>query len=114
MKNDKKYLASALVVFTQSTAFYHQGASIHTKYPVPYLLQWEAIKEAKRRGCRYYNFWGISEPGRTPKAWSGLTLFKQGFGGHKVQYLPTQDLVLSPKYYFNWLYEKHLYFKRGI
>lgn len=108
------YLAGALVLFTESTAFYHQGASIHTKLPVPYLLQWEAIKEAKKRGCKIYNFYGIVHPGRTPKAWAGLTLFKQGFGGYELDYLPTQDLIISPKYYLSFLYEKYLNFRRGV
>lgn len=114
IKKDSNYLASALIIFTKSTAFYHQGASIHSKYPVPYLLQWEAIKEAKRRGCSFYNFWGILKKNRTPKNWAGLTLFKQGFGGEEKNYLPTQDLIISPKYYFTFLYEKFLNWKRGV
>ncbi len=107
-------MAAALVIFTQSTAFYHQGASIHSKIPVPYLLQWEAIREAKRRGCTLYNFYGVHKPGRTPKNWSGLTLFKQGFGGYQQQYVPTQDYALSPAYYGTYLYEQLLNFKRGV
>lgn len=109
-----EYQASALIVFTQSAAFYHQGASIHSKIPVPYLLQWEGIKLAKQRGCKYYNFQGILQPGRTPKNWSGLTLFKQGFGGHQIDYVPTQDLILSPKYHLTRLYEQILNWKRGV
>ncbi len=108
------YQASALIVFTQSSAFYHQGASIHSKVPVPYLLQWEGIKLAKARGCKFYNFQGILHPGRTPKNWSGLTLFKQGFGGHQLDYVPTQDLILSPKYHLTSMYEKFLNWKRGV
>jgi len=111
---EKNYLASALIVFTNSTAFYHQGASIHTKIPVTYLLQWEAIKEAKKRGCKYYNFWGILKKGRTPKAWSGLTLFKQGFGGQQIDYVPTQDYIVSSKYWLTWTYENLLNLKRGV
>ncbi len=107
-------LASALIIFTKTTSFYHQGASIHSKIPVPYLLQWEAIKEAKKRGCKLYNFWGIHEPGRTPKAWTGLTLFKQGFGGKQLDYLATQDFIISPKYYLTYLYEKYLAWRRGV
>ncbi len=109
-------LASALILFTKSTAFYHQGASLHTKIPVSYLLQWEAIREAKRRGCRFYNFWGIydEKSGRTPKSWQGLTLFKTGFGGHAIRYLPTQDYILTPKYYLTYLWEKILNWKRRI
>ncbi|MBI4008669.1 peptidoglycan bridge formation glycyltransferase FemA/FemB family protein, partial [Candidatus Roizmanbacteria bacterium] len=110
----KGVLASALIIFTKSTAFYHQGASIHSKIPATYLLQWEAIKEAKKRGCKFYNFWGTLQEGRTPKSWSGLTLFKQGFGGYQVDYLPTQDLILSPKYYLTYFYEKFLAWRRGV
>jgi lipid II:glycine glycyltransferase (peptidoglycan interpeptide bridge formation enzyme) len=107
-------LASALIIFTKSTAFYHQGASIHSKIPVPYLLQWEAIKEAKKRGCSLYNFWGILQKGRTPKNWEGLTLFKTGFGGRQVDFVPTQDFIISKKYYLTQLYEKFLGWRRGV
>ncbi len=113
-KLERQYLASALIIFTKSSAFYHQGASIHTKFPATYLLQWEAIKEAKKRGCLFYNFWGIIQPGRTPKSWAGLTLFKQGFGGHQLDYVATQDFIVSPRYYLTWLYENFLKVKRGI
>lgn len=114
LANESKYMASALVVYTKSTAFYHQGASIHSKVPVPYVLQWESIKLAKSRGCTQYNFQGIFHEGRTPKNWKGLTLFKQGFGGYQLDYVPTQDLILSPKYYLTKVYEKTLNWKRGV
>lgn len=108
------YLSAALIIFTQSSAFYHQGASIHSKIPTSYLLQWQAIKEAKKRGCRYYNFWGIYKKNRTPKSWKGLTLFKKGFGGEQIDYLPTQDYVISPRYYLTKFYEKYLRWRRGV
>lgn len=113
-KVNQEYLASALILFTKYAAFYHQGASIHTKIPVTYRLQWEAIKEAKKRGCTLYNFWGIKQEGRTPKNWGGLTMFKTGFGGRQVDYVPTQDYIISPKYYLTYFYEKYLAFKRGV
>lgn len=113
-KHQGKVLAAALVLFTHSCGFYHQGASIHTKIPVPYLLQWEAIKEAKKRGCSLYNFWGTLIPGRTPKNWEGLTTFKTGFGGFEKQYIPTQDYVISKKYYLTYFYEKFLAWRRGV
>jgi lipid II:glycine glycyltransferase (peptidoglycan interpeptide bridge formation enzyme) len=114
-KADGKVLASALIVYTQSTAFYHQGASLHSQLPVPYALQWQSILEAKRRGCTSYNFWGITDPGRAPKAWAGLTMFKKGFGGHEVQYVYAQDYVINlPKYLLSSSYERLLALKRGI
>lgn len=113
-KVSQEYYASALILFTKSSGFYHQGASIHTKFPVTYRLQWEAIKEAKKRGCKIYNFWGILQKGRTPKDWGGLTLFKTGFGGRQVDYVTTQDFIISPKYYLTYLYELFLAKKRGV
>ncbi len=109
-----KFQAGSLVLFTKSSGFYHQGASIHSTYPVTYVLQWNAMLEAKRRGCKFYNFYGIYKPGRTPNAWKGLSLFKQGFGGFQIDYLPTQDYIVSPKYYFSFAIDKYLSFKRGI
>ncbi len=109
----QKYVAAALILFTPSSGFYHQGASIHTKTPVMYLLQWEAIRYAIKRNCRYYNFWGILKKGRTPDSWEGLSLFKTGFGGLQIDYVPTQDFVLSPLYYATALYEKYLAWKRN-
>ncbi len=109
------FLAAALIFFTKSAAFYHQGASLHTKIPVTYLLQWEAIKEAKNRGCQLYNFWGIydeQKPERTPESWQGLTLFKTGFSGQIKRFLSTQDYVISKKYFFTYLWEKFLMWKR--
>jgi len=110
-----QYLAASIIIFTKSAAFYHQGASLHTKIPATYLLQWEAIKEAKNRGCQLYNFWGIydeQKPDRTPKSWQGLTLFKTGFSGEIRRFLPTQDYIICPKYYLTYLWEKFLMWKR--
>ncbi len=63
-------------------AFYHHAALLpeYKKIPASYLLQWEAIKEAKKRGCKIYDFWGYSDPIKYPKhPYSGPTLFKMGF-----------------------------------
>ena len=107
--------AASLVLFTNSTGYYHQGASIHTQYPVAHVLQWYSMLESKRRGCRYYNFYGIYKPGRTPASWKGLSLFKQGFGGFEVDYLPTQDLVVSKAgYLISYTIDKYLAWRRGI
>lgn len=113
-KVNQEYFASALILFTKSSGFYHQGASIHSKFPVTYRLQWEAIKAAKKRGCKIYNFWGILQKGRTPKDWGGLTLFKTGFGGRQIDYVITQDFIISPKYFLTYLYELFLSRKRGV
>jgi len=94
--------AAAFVVFWSGIGFYHPAASLQrfSKLSLPYLTQWEAIKEAKRRGCAVYDFWGYVNPKTQPNhPWAGPTLFKQGFGGEAKEYVKTQDYPLSLKYW---------------
>lgn len=110
-------VAGAMVIFWQGTAYYHQAASLgkFAKLSIPYLLQWEAIKEAKSRGCSIYDFWGFTDPEKFPKhPWAGPTLFKMGFGGYKKEYIVTQDFVVSKKYWVNYLVEKIRKISRGL
>ena len=110
-------IAAAYVIFWSNIGFYHHAALLpqYHKIPVAYLLQWEAIKEAKRRGCSLYDFWGYVNPRENPShPWAGPTLFKMGFGGKPCQYLKTQDLALSKKYWLTYLFEKLRKSKRGL
>jgi len=109
--------AGAMIIIWQGIGFYHQAASLgkFSKYSIPYLLQWEAIKEAKKKGCLTYDFWGFTDPEKFPHhPWSGPTLFKMGFGGYKKEYVKTQDFVLSNKYWINYIIEKFRKIKRGL
>ncbi len=109
--------AGALIIFWQDTGFYHQAASLEkfAKYSIPYFLQWEAIKEAKKRGCKWYDFWGFTDPAKYPKhPWAGPTLFKMGFGGQAYDYIKTQDLPLSRKYWLTYIFESLRKIKRGL
>jgi len=111
--------AGALVIFWQGIGFYHQAASIskskNAKLSIPYLLLWEAIKEAKNRGCDSFDFWGYVNPEIEPRhPWAGPTLFKMGFGGREVEYLKTQDFPFSKKYILTYLFETFRKLKRGL
>ena len=95
-----------LIIFMDKFAFYYQSGSQTTKVPVNYLIQWQAILEARTRGCQIYNMWGVSPLDQKDHPWYGLTLFKTGFGGQLKQYMHARDFPLSPKYYFLRLIEK--------
>ena len=107
--------SGAVVVYWQNGGFYHHGASLkkYSKIPTSYLIQWEAIKEAKQRGCDFYSFWGIAPEDKPDHPWKGLTLFKKGFGGKKEEYVKTKDYVLSWRYKINWFVETLRKIKRG-
>lgn len=110
-------VAGAIIIFWSGIAFYHQAASIgkFSKFSIPYLLQWEAIKEAKNKGCVIYDFWGFTDPKIFPNhPWAGPTLFKMGFGGYKENYVKTQDFIISNRYWFNYIIELFRKHKRGL
>jgi lipid II:glycine glycyltransferase (peptidoglycan interpeptide bridge formation enzyme) len=121
-RSKKELISAGIFIFWQGVGFYHHGASSlkYSKIPVSYLILWEAIKEAKRRGCQKFNFWGIaptySSNGYPKKThpWYGLTLFKMGFGGYKKEYVKTHDFPLSEKYWLNYIIEKLRKAKRGL
>lgn len=112
-----KVAAGSMIIFWSGIAFYHQAASIgmFAKHSIPYLLQWEAIKEAKSRGCNVYDFWGFTDPKKFPMhPWAGPTLFKMGFGGYQKEYIKTQDFVISDKYWITYIIERVRKFVRGL
>lgn len=98
---DGQLIAQAFVIFYNQEAAYHYGASteLGRKEPGAYAIQWEAIKEAKRRGLSRYNFWGVVLPEQTDHRFYGVSVFKRGFKGEDVEYLHARDLVINwPKY----------------
>ena len=104
----RKKLAQAFIIFYGQEADYHYGASTldGRKYPGAYLIQWEAIKMAKKRGLRRYNLWGVSPQGDTNHRFFGVSVFKRGFGGEDFEYLHARDLIINPiKYKLNWAIE---------
>lgn len=114
-KYNKKIIAGAFIAFVGNMAIYRHGAS-DIKYkdiPASYLLQWEAIKEAKKRGIKLYNFWGIAPTEAKNHPWQGLTLFKMGFGGERVEFLHAQDLALNYAYWKTHFIELFLKWKKG-
>ncbi len=116
-------VASGIFVFWQGVGFYHHGASSlkYPKVPVSYLLLWEAIRLAKEKECKKFNFWGIAPisnglnyPAFKKHPWAGLTLFKMGFGGESKEYVKTQDFILSKKYWIAFIIEKLRKIKRRL
>lgn len=105
LKNIKLYLAEYkdeiiagnIISFFGDTATYLHGASANEYRNVmaPYFLQWHVIGEAKKKGCNYYDFFGISK-----EKWPGVTRFKKGFGGKEINYPGTFDLVFN-KFNYN-------------
>ena len=110
--HNRENIASSVILFDSHSAYYHQGASVLSKIPGAHATLWAAIKEAKKRGCTEFNFWGISPSDKPEHPWAGLSRFKRGFGGEERKYLRAQDLPITLKYWLNFVVEKVRRWKR--
>ena len=105
-RRDGEVLAMNMIFFYGREASYHYGVSslLGQKHSSAPLLHLEAIAEARQRGLRFYNFWGITRADQTRHRYYGVSQFKRGFGVLEHRYLPPQNLVLKPLAYpFIWL-----------
>lgn len=96
---------SALILFKFArTAWYMYGMSreAHRDKMPNHLLQWEAMRWAKARGCATYDFWGApDEFVETDPLW-GVWKFKEGFGGEVRASVGAVDFAPNRAVY--WLY----------
>ena len=108
-------LAALMVFANAKRAWYVYGASNdeeRNRMPT-YLLQWEAIRWAKARGCEEYDLWGVpDENEETLEAnfekhhdglW-GVYRFKRGFGGEIKRASQALDKIYMPLLYKLYLW----------
>jgi len=103
-KKEGRAIGGILLTFAGDTCTYYYGASDHEfrKFMAPYLLQFEAIKMAKARGCRIYDFLGIAPLEAENHRLAGVSGFKRKFGGSVVSYPVSRVLVVRRFWWFLW------------
>ena len=94
-------VAACLNTFFKDTATYYYGASsnLHRNVMAPYLLHWQVIKDAKQKGCKFYDFFGIAPEDAKNHPWSGVTDFKKKFGGQEISYQKPQEFIFKKALY---------------
>jgi len=101
-------VAAIFVFYFADRAYYVYGMSttLHRNKMPTYLLQWEAIKRAKTRGCKLYDLWGAPETFDESDSMWGVFRFKQGLGGDVLRTLGAWDFAPNSLWYS--LYTKNL------
>jgi lipid II:glycine glycyltransferase (peptidoglycan interpeptide bridge formation enzyme) len=112
----KKIVAMALFILYGKEAVYHQAASVTQAREVSaaYAIVWRAVQEAQKRGLGRLNFWGLAPETKINHRYRGMNLFKQGFGGYSVNFLPAHDLPVNPFYWLTYGFEWLRKVRRGL
>lgn len=107
-RHEGEILAQNFMIFYGNEASYHYGVSteLGTRLSGAPLLHMQAMRDARQRGIKRYNFWGIVDEDDTKHRFYGVSVFKRGFGVDELRYLPAQDMVIKPlAYSVDWLVE---------
>lgn len=100
--DERLYLSGALMVYCGPLAYYLYGASTNEYRDLlpNYFMQWELMKIAKERGCKFYDFGGVSgytdEEDLKNDGTAGLYYFKKTFGTVLFERIGEFDLVIKP------------------
>ena len=98
---DHQPVAALILFYFARKAWYLYGMSSaqHREKMPNYLLQWEAIRQAKAKGCQVYDLWGAPDTfDETDPLW-GVYRFKTGLGGEVIQTIGAWDLPVQPLLY---------------
>ncbi|MEK6221851.1 MAG: peptidoglycan bridge formation glycyltransferase FemA/FemB family protein, partial [Chloroflexota bacterium] len=98
---ENQMVAGVMLFVYGGRAWYLYGMSrnVHRNKMPTYLLQWEAIRLAKKKGCTDYDLWGAPDKFDPESSMWGVFRFKRGLGGQVVRTIGAWDYPLRP-----WLY----------
>ena len=91
-------VAGLMLFFFGDTAYYLHGMSrdLHRNLMPTYLLQWEAIRQAKARGCTTYDLWGAPDVFDESDSMWGVYRFKTGLAATPLRTIGAWDRPLRP------------------
>lgn len=94
-------VAAIFVFYFAGRAYYVYGMSrdAHREKMPTYLLQWEAMKRAKARGCATYDLWGAPDVFDESDSMWGVYRFKEGLGGKVIRTLGAWDYAPNQFWY---------------
>jgi peptidoglycan pentaglycine glycine transferase (the first glycine) len=98
---DGEPVAAVFLFAFGGRAYYVYGMSreAHREKMPTYLLQWEAMKWARARGCSSYDLWGAPDVFNESDSMWGVFRFKEGLGGQVLRTLGAWDYAPNPLWY---------------
>ncbi|MBI3291000.1 peptidoglycan bridge formation glycyltransferase FemA/FemB family protein [Candidatus Falkowbacteria bacterium] len=109
---DNKIVAANMVAFFGRMAVYLHGSSadMYRGMMAPYLLQWQAILEAKKLGFSQYDFGGVNGLSYQNPKWEGITRFKTSFATdtQPKEYVGNFELVINPVIFSAYKFVKQI------
>lgn len=98
---NNELVAAIFVFYFAGRAYYVYGMSrdLHREKMPTYLLQWEAMRRAKTKGCAVYDLWGAPDVFDESDSMRGVYRFKEGLGGRVVRTLGAWDYAPNPFWY---------------
>jgi lipid II:glycine glycyltransferase (peptidoglycan interpeptide bridge formation enzyme) len=93
---------SAILTVTYGAGLYYffGGSNLQERAFKPnYLLHWEAMRDARRRGCTTYDMWGIPLEPRPDHPGHGYYVFKTKFNGCARRFVGMWEWPLRPLAY---------------
>lgn len=113
---DNRLIAGIMLFYCGERAIYEYGfraADIENKkLPMMHLLQWEAIKLAKEKGFKYYDFGGMD----AAQGSEGINRFKFGFSKTVHELVPNHTYFVRPfaGRLVNYLYRSKVLLRRML
>jgi lipid II:glycine glycyltransferase (peptidoglycan interpeptide bridge formation enzyme) len=98
-------LAAGMLVVEGEQSFYLFAGSRReepgeTKRYASYAVQWAMMGEARTRGAKRHDLWGVAPANAgVDHPWHGVGLFKKGFGGREVTWAGSWEIVIDPLLY---------------
>jgi lipid II:glycine glycyltransferase (peptidoglycan interpeptide bridge formation enzyme) len=90
-------IAAALAYDSADTRTYAHAAldDTHRKLSAGIPLLVTLMADAKEKGLRHVDLWGVAPADQPDHKWAGFTAFKKSFGGYEVAYPGTWDLPVQ-------------------
>lgn len=103
-------LGGAVIVFQGVSVRYLKGATDPARrdMPILHLLMHEAIRMAKNRNFKYFDFWGFNHFVDEDNQVYNINHFKKGFGGYYTFLAKRMNINLVPKGFLIHTYLMHL------